>query len=177
MLGNPRRDMSDPLTLMSYPLPNVHCWGQVWPFHLPTLLGICPFLVEPKTGPGEGHMLGSGAAMGPLRMCKNRGAPGACSQLHRLPGDRGPAQHSDSSRTPNPAPAYGPQAQSGLAEGPREPAQAPVKKSSGPQAAELEAGCGGDWGQPGAKGKRDPEERAWGQLTDGWQGQAKPAAE
>lgn len=54
MLGNPRRDTSDPLTLMSYPLPNVHCWGQVWLFHLPTLLGKCSFFVEPKTGPGWG---------------------------------------------------------------------------------------------------------------------------
>lgn len=37
----------------------------------------------------------------------------------------------------------------------------------------------GRWGTGASQGQkeRDPDKRAWGQLSDGWQGQAKPAAE
>lgn len=49
-------------------------------------------------------MLGSGAAVGPFRVWENGGALGACSQLHRLPGGRDPAQHSDSGQLLIPPP-------------------------------------------------------------------------
>lgn len=122
-----------------------------------------------QDGAWVGHMLGLGAAVGPFRMWENGGAPGACSQLHRLPGGRDPAQHSDSGRAPNPAPAGGCQAQSSLAEGPREPAQTPVKKCSEPQAAhsvQAAAGLGcaigswsrvGRWGTGASQGQKEKE--------------------